>query len=210
MDNKKYVTLRIALIPDKKLSKDCVIKAKEISKLGSTYYVLDDKKYISHLTVYKSDFPVAYREKIYTTIRNIALNQKQFVLKHKGLFNGEGWLGLDFSKSSELYKFHKKIVNTLNPLRDKHIPQKYQDSWKSLPLGKRRLIKKYGYHEVMSIYHPHLSLLRFNDSKNDKIAYKRYINKIKIPNSKIISVAIVESGEHGTVTKIIKDFKLSD
>ena len=90
-------------------------------------------------------------------------------------------------------KTHKKVMTRLDDLIIKH----------------KIYIQKYGYPRVMSEYHPHLTLLRFVDGNiAEQVANKYNNNTIEISNSIVKEIAIVQGGEHGTVTKFIKKFRL--
>jgi len=67
-------------------------------------------------------------------------------------------------------------------------------------------IRKYGYPDAMSLYHPHLTLIRLKDEDIAlEISETLKWNFIDI---KVKEIAIFRMGEHGTCTEIVETFPL--
>jgi 2'-5' RNA ligase len=209
---RKFITYRVIFIPSKSLAKRAVKLASELSKRGSVHFRIDDKESYSHLTVYKAEFPKRNETKIFRLLRNFVIKQKPFKLTFKNFFNEWGWVGLDFKKNRDVYSAHKNIVRLLNPSRDGHIRQKYLEEIKTTdkyPGRQREYIMQYGYSQVMTEYHPHLTLVRFIDEKMSRLICEEFNQKnIKIADSLVKEIALVKSGEHGSVAKFVQRFKL--
>lgn len=67
-------------------------------------------------------------------------------------------------------------------------------------------IKKYGYPDAMSLYFPHLTIIRLKD----ELLAKKISKDINWNISEFIvnKLAIYEMGEHGTCRKLVKEFLL--
>jgi len=208
----EYVSIRVIFIPSGSLRDVAIGLAKEISEAGKTYFIVDDKKYYSHLTVYKTEFPEHSVNDVYSVVGQLAKDIKQLNLRFKRFYCDWGWVGFDFHKSKEIFTAHKKIVKSLNVLREGHISEKYlkeMEVTSKYSERQRKYIKNFGYPQVMVEYHPHLTLARFEDEDvGNKVSTKYNRLKIAIPDSKVSEIALAESGDHGTVTGILKRYKL--
>ncbi len=140
------------------------------------------------------------------------VKRKPLKLIFERFFAEWGWMGLDFKKNKDVYSAHKKIVRLLGPLRDGHIREKYSEEMNTTnkyPRQQKEYIMKFGYPQVMTEYHPHLTLVRFINKKTSKSACAEFNQRnIKIADSFVKEIALVESGSHGTVTKFVRRFKL--
>ncbi len=213
MSDTKFITYRTVFVPSKELSKQAIDLANNISKQGDVFFKVDDKRYFTHLTVYKSEFPVGNSKKVHEVLRGFSSKQKPFRLKFKKFFAEWGWLGLDFIRNGGVYSAHKKIVDLLNPLRGGHITEKYLREIKEGKYSRpqRENIMQFGYPLVMGEYHPHLTLVQFRTESVARVVKNLYNGKkISIGESEVKKIALVESGEHGTVTRIIKEFRLRE
>lgn len=201
--------IRVVLIPNVGLSRLSLKIAKEISGLDKTYYILDDKKYLPHITLYNAEYPKEEVDRVYTTIKNFFSDKKSFSLKFLEFRSTKGWVGMEFVRTVQVYNLHKRIVALLNPLRRNFFSEKHRLELREFTNEKRNNEIKYGYDGAMSFYRPHLSLLRYKDPKIGEKAARNYNKKaIHVPSSKVAIAAICESGKNGTVVKIIKKFRL--
>ena len=208
----KFTTLRVIFVPDENLSTNAIRLAKEVSKRGKTYFIIDDKSHFTHLTVYHAEYPSKNKKALVGLLENFAMKQEPLKLTFNKFCEQWAWFGLDFNKTKEIYEAHKKLVNVLNPLREGHIREKYLEEIKnSIKYSKvqKKYISQYGYSQVMSEYHPHLTLNRFvNEEIAEKVCKDFNNRKVSIKDSLIKEIALVKSGEYGTVTGYIKRFKL--
>lgn len=208
---KKFVTYRIIFVPDRKLLARSVKLAHEVIIGKKVYFAINNSKYFPHLTVYKAEFPTSNEKDIFKSLEKFSKYQKPLSLTFNKFYSTLGWLGIDFKKTDEVNKAHEKILRLINPLRGGHVREKYFDELKTdrySALQKRNILK-YGYPLVLFAYHPHLTLVRFVDSKEaDKIKADLNNKKIGIGSGTINSIAVVMGREHGVVTKFIKKYKL--
>lgn len=210
-NEEKFVTYRIIFVPDIQLSERTVKLARKIVKNKKIYFVINKEKYYPHLTVYKAEFPLKNRKAIFEGLKEFSKYQKPFVLNFNGFYSEWGWLGIDFKKTREVYDAHKRILELMNPLREGHIREKFFNELKTnkYSVAQKKNVVKYGYPLVLSEYHPHLTLTRFIDVK-EAMKMENYYNsqKVDFGGGVITSIAVVSGGEHGTVTKYIRKYKL--
>ncbi len=210
MKKDKFVTYRIILLPNKSVSELAKQLANEVSTKGDIYFKIDNKINFAHITIYKVEFPTKNKRKFFSLLRSIVKNTTPFELQFNKLYSERGWVGLDFKKGSQLYSIHKKVLKIINPLREGHISEKHRIELKDsnrFPGRQREYIKAFGYPQVMTEYHPHLTFLRFKDEKTAEKIQKEYNQKgISIAKGIISGIAVVTGDEHGTVNKFVKKF----
>lgn len=191
----KFIEIRAVLLPDKNLLEKSLNMAKSLSKNDGLIFAVDNNKFIPHITIYDAEFP----ESNYENVLQVGEGFKGLLplnLVFDKFFCGWGYVGIGFQKTEAVFNFHKQVINRLNSLRNGHLREKYANN-------KSELVMKYGYHNVMENFEPHLTFARFTDVKKAESITKE-LNKTKLQNFTTDSFALTETGENGTVTKIIK------
>lgn len=202
----KYIRINTVLQPSKETSQKIAVISQEIAKSQKAYFILDNKNYYPHITVYSPEYPEDKLGEIISKIEDLSQVLSKIELKFKGLITNQGYIGLDFDNSVELKKIHENIVQTLNPLRDNHLRDKYQDDDYKMKLSPEKIanIAKYGYPDAMELYHPHMTIIRLEDP----IQAEEIAKSIDWHENIIIDkLALYKMGEHGTCTELIKEFK---
>ena len=205
----KFIELRIAFLFEDKKANRSVSLAKKIAGNSKTYFVIDNLKYIPHVTIYNTDFPKKDLNELFKEAKLIASKYNIYNVTYKNVFNLESWIGIKFIKTKQLFDIRNEIVKKLNQLRENHIPDKYLENWSKFSEYEKKKIKKYGYVNANSEYFPHLSLLRLEG--NESIALNRFQDfaKKEFKGANLLYLAITETAEHGVVTKILRKYKLN-
>jgi hypothetical protein len=116
-----------------------------------------------------------------------------------------------FELNPEIKRFHEEVVTKLSPLREGHLMKKYQpgaDYHLKFSFKQQENIEKYGYHRAMSLYHPHLTIIRLQN----ELSAEMVANQLtwEIPDFVVEKLAVYAMGEHGTCRKLIQEFPLKD
>jgi len=164
--------------------------------------------YEPHITLYLAKFP---KNKFNTLIKTIALIKIEPFVIELGKFktnhnnkNKQIFFYINLKKSKELYKLHKKILQTANHLRGNALRIKDQERIK---LGKyskleTQYIKKYGYLRVLRFYKPHITLGATPAASKKIMPIKKYLNKkLEIINGKTCNVNVITVGLYTLDTK---------
>ena len=181
----KLFSLRIVLIPERKLSSVVIELATKCAKFGEPYYTIDGKKYLPHLTIYFGSFPIVKKRKVFSVVNKISKEFTNIKLEYKLTKSLLGWLWIEFKLKGNLKKMHKEMLLKLSSLGKVH-PYNREENYK-----------------------PHISLLKY---KNYRLSSK--ISKLQLNINKDsldaswTHLALANSEEHGTVSKILKKYKL--
>lgn len=183
------------------------------SKIGfadEEVFHIDDKKYFIHITVYSPEFSEGNIPKIIEVVEKISKGISKFDLPVVGLNAGDKSVIIDFERTDIVVKIHETIVNALNQFRNGKIREKHLNEIKEGRYNKEQeeMIRKYGYPNVLKLYHPHLSLGRLISEE----AAEKAVNNLNSTNGlkvvKIVRMGISEMGPSGTCTNIIREFDL--
>lgn len=190
--------IRTVLLPDKNLLEKSLALARNLSTSDGLRFVIDNNNFIPHVTLYDAEFPESNFEKLLDMGEDLGKLLPLDLTFDKFFYGWDGYVAIFFKKTNQIYNFHKLVLEKLNPLRNGHQRNKYKKNQSDLVL-------KYGYHNVLENFEPHLTLGRFNDDKKAEVFVKE-LNNIKLQNFTADSFAFTETGKNGTVTKIIKKY----
>ena len=115
---------------------------------------------------------------------------------------------MGFVSSPEIKRLHERIVKILNPLREGHLKGKYEAPAYRMKLSqeKKENIAKYGYPGAMTLYHPHLSIIRLEEEFSaEKVAETIKWNAVEFIVDKLV---VYTMGENGTCNKLVREFAL--
>jgi len=202
----EFIRLNAVFQPPKEVEEYAIRKSQEFAKHGDAYFALDGNEYFPHITIYSPEFPKHNFEKFFSAVQGIADHcRKPFVLDYDGIETMRGFVVANFKKTAEHDRFHALVLEKLNPLREGHVRKL---STQSNYTGEQiRNEKEFGHHNVFSLYHPHITLLRFKDPEDAP----RHAPAIvwDIPQFSVSKLAIYEMGEHGTCRKQIQEFPMN-
>jgi len=212
MNNKmdtKYIRLNTVLKPPEKIAEKIIELSREIGQKEEAEFILDGQNYFPHLTLYSPEYPENRLNDVREKVKILAKKLSPVKMMHTGLRSGQGFIVLDFVLTPTIKKMHETIVKDLNPLREGHYRKKYDapDYQMKMSEEQKNNITKYGYADAMSLYHPHLSIIRLKD---EKVAWEICQN-ITWPEKEFImdTLAVYKMGKHGTCTELAAEFKLS-
>lgn len=157
----------------------------ELKRKYDSKWWVDNERYLIHLPLYLFECPEKNRPKVIEKAEKFAQKLKKTKVKSKGLFYSErGLIMIEFSLPEGLYQYHKKALQTFNPLRKGIIREIYTEKeyWKRLSDLDKELVRKYGNKWVLDNYKPHITIANISSKENPKILDKiieRYDTKIR-------------------------------
>jgi hypothetical protein len=205
-----FTRLNTILLPDKNFTNKILKTALSITKGKETEFVVDNKNYFVHLTIYSPEYPTKNIEKVIEEVKNYSKNIHPYTLSIKQFIEGEGFVMIDFDESIKMKSVHKQFIQSLSPLREGRIRDKYKAEIEAgkYPPKQIRLINQYGYHNVEKYYEPHLSICKFSKRELALGEVNKLNSDFKCEEIVIQSLAVAEMGPNGTCTKILKCFDL--
>lgn len=203
-----FIRLNIALKPPKFVAEKAIGLSRKLGRKFKYHFVLDDTKYHPHITVYSPEYPVENLEKILEAVRIIAEETKKMKVRGDGFEAKQGFVGVRFDLTDEIREFHKKVVAALNPLRENHLREKYEAADYKMKLSPEKIenIRKYGYPSAMSLYNPHLTIIRLTDEKKAEEISENM--KWDIPEFEVRELGVYKMGDHGICKELVQTFEL--
>lgn len=201
MKNKPF---NIVILPPEEIAKKAMAVSKKLKKKGGLF-VLDDKNYFSHITIYAAEFPIKNMPKIKSVLRDFAARTKPFraaSLKYRQ--NVEGYVDVSYRRSKQMKKLQADIISLINPLRERTLRPKDAARLDSLSGRQRRNLKRYGTRNIGEDYFPHITFTRL--AKFDKSALA-VIKKADF-SFEVRKLGFFYLGENGTCRKLIATFDL--
>ena len=203
-----FMCLNVVLkLPDPQAEK-IICFSKEIAQGNHTHFVFDGENYHPHITLYSPEYPAKNFDEVMKTVESVSKNYTPIFCRVLGFAGSQGYIGLKIDMTNEVRKLHEELVTKLNPLREGHVREKYlADYQMNFSEEKKENIKKYGYPNSMSLYHPHLTVVCLQDEEKAAEIQK----KLKPPVGDFIvsKLGVYKMGSHGTCKKLIMAFDLA-
>ncbi|HUW21283.1 MAG TPA: DUF1045 domain-containing protein [Candidatus Bathyarchaeia archaeon] len=204
----KYIRLNIAFLPDQKTIDYSISLSQKLGRKELTYFTLDGLNYHPHVTIYSPEYPKTNLIKIIGFLKKITGNSKKVISKFTEVRSNDGYIWFELKKTTPVEKIHRETVEKMNPLRENHLRDKYQDKRyiNSLDRKQSENIRNFGYPDVLNLYHPHLTITRFSDPEKATTLKKN----IKF-SRKIICfdrIGVFRTGEYGTCKELLYSFQL--
>jgi len=206
----KFIRLNTVLkLPDK-VVEEAIALSREIAKDNKAVFVLDGIRFHPHITVYSPEYPEKNLDNVLENVEEITKNTEKVKLIFERIDTKQGFIVVGFVFSSEIKRLHEKVVEMLNPLREGHLKGKYEapDYRMKLSQEKKENITKYGHPGTMTLYSPHLSIIRLEDEfLAEKVTETIKWNTVEFVVDKL---AVYTMGENGTCKKLVREFALEN
>ena len=200
----KSNSFNIVICPPDGIS-DKAIRVSKTLKFKGGLFVLDKKNYFPHVSLYMTEFPVKNLPKIKKLLQQIVVETKSFKMTStKYEQNKRGSIAVDYRKSKNIKWLQKKIIGSLNPLREGLVRKKDRAKMHELSRAQQKNVKLYGYRRVGVEFNPHLTFTTFEKFNKAVI---QIIPKINF-SFKAEEIGFLYLGNHGTCKKFIARFKL--
>lgn len=206
MDN-DFIRINIAFTPSKEAVDLAMRLSSEISQKADAFYVLDEKNFYSHVTIYFLEIPAKNLDRMLLAIEELSKEMSSIKFKFTKIGGTLGWIGIEAELSQEIKNIHEKIVEFVNPLREDHLREKYLAKLDTFPEKEKNNLRLYGHPHVLDLYRPHLTIIRLKNEKDaEKIA-----EEIDWPLKEFMldKIGIFKMGGHGTCRELIKEFNLN-
>lgn len=199
-------SLNIAILPTDEISAQAIIMSNKIANEIGSKFTLNSNSLIPHITVYQARYPSKNMDKVKNIARNLSLEQKLFEIKLDTITVSHGtFLFWNCKKSLTLQNLQKRAVELANPLREGLTPPSLSDVT-GLSRGDKYDVKHFGALLIGPRYEQHITITRLNKEDDAKKAIKVLSGSKKFsfwPKGLILGYL----GEHGTVTKIVENFR---
>ncbi len=200
----KILPYNIAIYPPAGIRKKAIAISKQLTDAGGLFS-LGEKTFIPHLTIYLLDLPAKNEKKAKKILKELAKELEPTKLTSLRYRNsGGGYTDFVYKRDKAVADLQIKVIKVINPLREGIIRDKYKSILKTLPERTRGNIKKFGFSDVGTEYHPHLTFTRFPN--NGKVNLK------KIPKREFSftanEIGFYHRGDHGTCRKLIAKFHI--
>ncbi len=199
-------SFHLILNPDNKFGSYVTKFSNKITKNYPSTFILDNKEYKPHITLYLFSAPIKNIKKIIDKVKIFSHEIEEIEIKIDKLVLSDGWIMIDLDNSGKLLKYHKTAIRLINSLREGVLREKYRakKSIDTLKKSERAVLLKYGDKHSMEYFHPHTSLTHFEDLGLAKSVFEKFKNtklpkKMKIKSLELIRTVGNESGGIGRV-----------
>jgi 2'-5' RNA ligase len=204
----KFIRINITFIPSIEIVEIIKKLSKKISNKESSYFVIDNQNFFPHITIYSLEYLIKNLEKVFSQVEEFSKKLSAIKFVFKKITTKRGYVGIELDYTKELKNIHEILVRRLNGLREGHIDKKYIDSYGiNFSEEKRKNIQKYGYPNLMSLYHPHMTITRLkNEQAAEKIAKKI---EWTVKDFVVNKLGAYKMGENGTCVELLREFDLN-
>lgn len=203
-----FIRINIAVKPNSEVCQQVIDLSRKISSENEVLFVSDGINFLPHITLYSPEYPEYNFEKVLETVEHISKDMRQFEAKFSLFSSHLGYVDIALDKTNEWMNLHNLVVNQLNPLRDNHLREKYKHPKELAKYSseQQNYILQFGYAEVFNAFRPHLTLSRLKDERTAK----EIVASLQFPlkSFTVDTVAAYAMGDHGTCTKVIKEFPI--
>lgn len=200
------ITLNIAILPSDEVIAQAIEMSEKIAGEVGSRFILNFDNLIPHITIYQAQYPSKNMDKVRNIVRDLSLEQKLFEIKLDVITVSYGtFLFWNCKKSLTLQNLQKRAVELANPLREGLIPPSLSDVT-GLSRGDKYDVKHFGALLIGPRYEQHITVTRLNKEDDAQKAIKVLSGSKKYsfrPKGLILGYL----GEHGTVTKIVENFR---
>lgn len=183
--------------------------SKEIAAKHETDFTLGSDSFIPHATIYYNEFPKESMKTVLDVVSHLASSSSPVSVSFDNLYFARGYIYIGIELTKDILDIHKRSVEILNEARNDYVREKYRSSssnYKNYSKTQQKNIEKFGHPEVMSLYHPHVTLTKLtNPDQCPKI-----IDDIdwKILETQFETVGVFRMGEYGSCQKLLQSFQL--
>jgi 2'-5' RNA ligase len=159
---------------------------------------------IPHITLYNPEIPCDNYDTAVTRIETLSHDIRRITIpfdKYAPAPKEDTGFFVTYKQTKELQQMRKAVIDVVNPIRDGVVRAKWEGN-----TDFACEIDKYGY--PLSQYHfPHITLAKFTSQETLDKALEE-MQEVEVGDFEARSIAVVETGEHGTAKRIVKEFVL--
>ena len=179
-------------------------KSAEIADADRALFIIDNRNYFAHITLYNLELPPGQTAMVEYRLKEAVGGQGDMICRFQEIATDEsGGIFVALNKSPEIAALSDIVVNTLNPLREDHIRDKYLDPTYQKKLDKKQIdyIYQYGFWRLKEFFAPHITLAAVEPPDQAKAAAHKIIWPIS--DFTCSTIGIFKSGPHGTCTELV-------
>ena len=202
-----YQSYNVVLLPPREISEEAIKLSKLIAKSFPVEFILDGKNFYPHLTLFQLAIPV----KSLPDVNDLLEDTLEFTIQTQfdKYFDAQnGFISWGCQISQQLLELQTKVIDKTNHFRrNRPLPSK-KLQYNFLTTKDHIQIKKFGSSGLLSSFKPHITLARLKDGSY----YKEALNLLPLKKPLIVKfkqAALGELSTHGTVVKIISNYKLN-
>lgn len=171
---------RIAILPSAKASKTVGKLATQFSKKFPSYFAVDNKKLLPHITLLVVDMPAKKRNEMFADVKEYLVKQKpiSLVIKQYESHRG-GWFSLEVNHSFRLAKLRLQLA---------------------------RKLRKYG-KISQEVFMPHITLTKYKKEEDAKLSAQSKVKASIKVKAEIVGICL--SNKYSQVYKVINKYKLT-
>jgi 2'-5' RNA ligase len=195
----------IVIYPPQEIIEQAITISKKLHRKGGLF-ILDNKKYFPHLTLYTVELSVKNTPQVIKMLKNLSLKLKPFIIAStKYQQNETGFTNITFQRSKQLDQLQKQIIRAAQPWSEGYLKKQDQSQMKNLAKTEQKNFKQYDYRNVGTLFSPHITFTKLKKYNPDAFLS---IPKINF-SFRVEKIGFFYLSEHGTCTKLIKIFDLS-
>jgi len=210
MQKKNFIRLNTVLRSPPGVGEAITALSREIAETYDEYFILDAEQFFPHVTIYAPEYPSAKQSNVLSSVEAIALKTSRLTLGYVGTTSKQGYVGLRMKLTDEMRDLHIELVEKLNPLRGEQLRAAYREDAADYQMrfsdDQKGNIKKYGFPEAMSLYNPHMTVIRLKDEAEAKEVAER-LSWI-IDSFEFTQLGVYAMGDHGTCIEELAAFDL--
>lgn len=159
-----------------------------------------------HITIYSPEYPHRNLDQILEKAEEVAHASAPISFRFDRFeCSDDGYLFARFTLTPEIRSFQKKLIKELNPLREGHVSEFFEDNLFDPQLPS--FVVKHGEKNVLDAYKPHLTITRFltpADAKTCSVGIQWGVTSFTVDR-----IGVYITGEHGTLHEPLAEFLLS-
>lgn len=199
---KRSISCCVAIYPPHSILQKAT-RVSQLLKEDGGLFMLDDKHYYPHVTLYMTEFPAKNLGRIKQLLQRIASKTRPFSMRPDVQRLHRGYVDISFRRTREVVQLHSSVVRTLNPLREGLMRSKDRRRLKGLTLREQRSLRRYGYNRALSGFIPHLTFTKLRKGSKD-VRQRFYLPEFSFKSGRM---ALFRSAAHGTCRELMAQFK---
>lgn len=193
----------VVLLPDITVAQKAITASKQLGTLGSLFE-LEDGKYFPHVSLYMMRLRFEDTSQVEELLHKLATETKSETWKALKYGFSRGYVIVDYEVTRQTSILQQQVIQAVNPLRD-GILAKDRDSIKEATGLALQNYETYGYKYVGELFHPHITLTRFSEDREDA---EKLLPEISEFDGSFTKLGLFELGKNNTCVQQLAVFEL--
>ena len=202
------IRLNTIIFPPQHIREEAMELSKKAASFAPTHFILNDRSYFAHSTLYSPEYPLDRIDEVIESIRALSNSFKPQQMNFDAISStSTGGIAVEYTLSRNVKRLRENVIHTLNPIRNDVVRKKYIhfETDNTLDSSQKESVRLYGY-PINDYHFPHITISHFKEKKMAQKFLAEYDNAL----SPFLAdkIAVCEMGLHGTCTKILGVFNL--